>query len=633
MRARISPVLIFAALFAPGFSLCRVAPLTPAQALAFIRISDLHFSPDGSQLAYVVTSYQWDALPRVRLLDVATGTMREVTAAQKSERSPQWAPDGKTLAFLSNRTGRTQVYTMPAAGGEAVALTAQKFGVDRYHWSPDGRYIAYIAKDDAAADEKVGPQVADLEGNLPRLWVIDSRSKANRQLGKSGYRIDDFQWLSDTQLLVAATDRPAVEEFTDAVYSVSTTDGAFRLAARPPQPFDALLAAPDGRHFAVRSTGTSGPLPRDLFIGTLQGEALRNISAPTGLAVADVRWQQRTIWILAIEGFYNRVFRLTPGTAQVQLTLPLSVAAFDVSRDGAVAFVGEDFGHLPEIYLQGKDGSVRQLTQTQQGWEGISLAATSIFHITSADAVTVEAAMVRPAASPTDAKLPLVVLVHGGPASNFSAGYGWQTAWAQLLAAHGYQVLMVNPRGSNGYSEDFLKANRGDWGGGDYRDIMSCLDAVIANGHTDPDRLGIGGWSYGGEMAAWAITQTDRFKAAVAGAGVFDQQAEFETESGPAGDEWYFGTPWEQPEVFARNSPSTYIRNARTPALILAGEDDTSNPVGQSKGLYRALKHFGVEAELVLYPGEGHSPRRGDYNIDMFQRILEWYDRHLRPRD
>src|SRR5215469_6090178 len=164
MRPGISQVLILAALSALGFLPCRAAPLTVAQALAYIRISDLHFSPDGSHLAYVVSSYQWDALPRVRLLDVATGAMREVTAAQKSESAPQWAPDGKTLAFLSNRTGKTQVYTMPSAGGEAVALTAQKFGVERYHWSPDGRYIAYIAKDDAAADEKSGPQVADLEG-------------------------------------------------------------------------------------------------------------------------------------------------------------------------------------------------------------------------------------------------------------------------------------------------------------------------------------------------------------------------------------------------------------------------------------------------------------------------------------
>jgi dipeptidyl aminopeptidase/acylaminoacyl peptidase len=159
---------------------------------------------------------------------------------------------------------------------------------------------------------------------------------------------------------------------------------------------------------------------------------------------------------------------------------------------------------------------------------------------------------------------------------------------------------------------------------------MTALDAVVARGDTDPGRMGVGGWSYGGEMAAWAITQTDRFKAAVFGAGVFDQQAEFETEDDPEDDEWYFGTPWEHPEVFARNSPSTYIRAAHTPTLILAGENDVRNPVGQSKGLYRALKHFGVETELVTYPGEGHSPRRGSYNIDMFERILEWYDKHLK---
>ena len=134
-------------------------------------------------------------------------------------------------------------------------------------------------------------------------------------------------------------------------------------------------------------------------------------------------------------------------------------------------------------------------------------------------------------------------------------------------------------------------------------------------------------------MAAWAITQTNRFKAAVFGAGVFNQEAEFETEDDPAGDAWYFGTPWEHPDVFARNSPSTYIRSARTPTLILAGESDANNPVGQSKGLYRALKHFGVESEMVIYPDEGHRPRRGAYNIDMFERILGWYDRHLAPEN
>jgi dipeptidyl aminopeptidase/acylaminoacyl peptidase len=199
-----------------------------------------------------------------------------------------------------------------------------------------------------------------------------------------------------------------------------------------------------------------------------------------------------------------------------------------------------------------------------------------------------------------------------------------------MLVSHGYAVLMVNPRGSSGYSEAFMKANRGDLGGGDYRDLMTVLDHVLAQGKADPNRLGIGGWSYGGEMSARAITQSQRFKAAVVGAGVFDQLAEFESESEPAEDQWYFGLPWEHPEVFARNSPATFIAAAKTPTLIFDGEDDEANPVAQSKGLYRALKWLDVETEMVLYPGEGHSPRRYDSNLDMFTRILAWYDAHLK---
>jgi dipeptidyl aminopeptidase/acylaminoacyl peptidase len=271
-----------------------------------------------------------------------------------------------------------------------------------------------------------------------------------------------------------------------------------------------------------------------------------------------------------------------------------------------------------------------RFSHLQTGTSDIRLAPATIFRTKSFDGTPIESALLKPTASGTGRKRPLVLLVHGGPASNFSEGYGWETAWGEMLASHGYEVLMVNPRGSNGYSENFAKANRGDWGGGDYRDLMAVLDGVIAKGETDPDLLGIGGWSYGGEMSAWAITRSRRFKAAVVGAGVFDQQAEFETENAPADDEWYFGTPWEHPDVFARNSPASFIRNAHTPTLIFDGEEDQNNPVGQSKGLYRALKHFGVETQMVLYPGEGHSPKKGAYNIDMFTRILDWYDRHLK---
>lgn len=605
--------------------------LTPAQALNYVRIGDLHFSPDGATLAYVEYSYGWDWQPHLWLLDTATGKARELTPTGKAERAPQWSADGKVLGFLSNRGGKTQVYTMPAQGGEAAAVTAGKNGVESFHFSPDGQAIAYLAKDDNAPDEDSGPQLADDERALSRLWIADLNSKAVRGIAMRGYRIDEFQWRDRGHIIVNATDKPRVDEYTDAVYAISTTDGSVTLVSNPPQPFSGLLLSPDATQFAVRSTAAGGPMERDLFLGTIGRDDLKDVSAPTGLAVAEVKWHEPSaIWVRVVDGFHNRLYRLPPGAAPAPVNLPLSVASFDLSGDGAIAYVGEDFDHLAEIYMRSRDGSTRQLTHVQQGWNGVQLASTTIFRTKSFDGAEIEAALMRPREVRAGERLPLVLLVHGGPSANFSAGYNWETAWGQLLVSHGYAVLLVNPRGSNGYGEDFLKANRGDWGGGDYKDLVAVLDAAIAKGGIDPDRLGIGGWSYGGEMSEWAITQSNRFKAAVAGAGVYDQQAEFETESDPAGDEWYFGTPWEHPEMFARNSPASFIGRARTPTLIFDGAEDKSNPVGQSTGLYRALKHLGVETQMVLYPGEGHSPRKGSYNIDMFERILAWYDRHVK---
>jgi dipeptidyl aminopeptidase/acylaminoacyl peptidase len=198
------------------------------------------------------------------------------------------------------------------------------------------------------------------------------------------------------------------------------------------------------------------------------------------------------------------------------------------------------------------------------------------------------------------------------------------------VCAHGYEVLMVNPRGSATYGEEFLKANRADWGGADFKDLMAGVDTVIARGETDPNRLGIGGWSYGGYMAEWAITQTNRFKAAVSGAGMFDLAAEFGTEKEPAYDEWYFSTPWEHPERFAHSSPYMYVRNAKTPTLILQGENDPIDPLGQSTALYRALNRYGVETELVTYPREPHGPREEKHQIDILTRMLAWFDRYLK---
>jgi dipeptidyl aminopeptidase/acylaminoacyl peptidase len=604
-------------------------PMTPNEALTFVRVSDLRIAPDGVSVAYVVQSYVSDVRGRIRILNLKTREERELTPEGKSERAPTWSPDSRKLFFLSNRNGHTQIYAAAAIGGAAAPVTSSSTGVERFQLSPDGSKVAYLAKDEDKAPGDA-PRVADREGELARLWMLDLQTGKLQRLGFGGWRIDDFRWRDGGGLVVQATNRPKDEEDTDALYSLSLATGQLRPLATPPQPFGNLAVSKDGSRFAFVSTATQGPIPHDLFLGDLRTGASTDISSHLDRTVIDYRWPNPSaIWLRLNDGFFKRLVRLSPSGEAQDLRLPYSVASFDVAPNGDVIFVGEDFTHLPEVYLRSPNGQIARLTHLSNETKGLETPAARIFTTRSFDGVPIEAALIKPNLNPRAPAPPLVLLVHGGPASNFTAGYGWQTAWADLLVSHGFAVLMVNPRGSDGYSEGFVKANRADWGGGDYKDLMAVLDAVIARGDADPARLGIGGWSYGGEMTAWAIGHTDRFKAAVFGAGVYDQQAEFETEDGPQGDEWYFGTPWDQPEIFTRNSPSTAIRNARTPTLILCGEDDENNPVGQSKGLYRALKHLGVATELVTYPGEGHSPRKLSNNVDMFQRILDWYVVHV----
>ena len=222
------------------------------------------------------------------------------------------------------------------------------------------------------------------------------------------------------------------------------------------------------------------------------------------------------------------------------------------------------------------------------------------------------------------------MLVHGGPTGRWADGF---EPWGQLLAARGYAVLYPNVRGSTGYGQRFVEMNRADWGGGDFKDVMAGADAMIARGVADPNRLGIGGWSYGGYMAAWAVTQTTRFKAAVSGAPMSDLASEFGTEAGPAYDEWFYGTPYEKLDGFVKSSPITYVKRAKTPTLLLQGEDDVTDPIGQSQQFYRGLKRYNVESDLVLYPREGHGLREERHLLDRLNRIIAWYDKYLKPSE
>jgi len=614
--------------------------LTPEQAVKFRRPSDLSFSPNGSRLVCVVSDVKGSGTEsHLWILDNPAGELRQFTYSAKSEHSPAWSPDSRTLAFLANRDEHTQIYLMPADGGEASALTNGSSDVNAFHWSPDGTQIAFLAREpktelqEKKEKDKDDGRVADQDQDLDRLWIVDVASKKAWQATKGGWRIEEFEWLATSKIIAVATNEPKAESWTNALYSVSPADGKFVPLSQPNQPFGKLTISPGKTKLSFVATRSGGPIPHDLFIQNFAGGSPADVTTSVNRVVLDTSWQDdRTVVIRVIDGFYYRLYRLTGDGAPALIELPCSVRAFAVTHDGSLAYVGVGFDRLPELFVKGVGGNSRQISHLHKEWEGIHLADANRFWFKSFDGTRIEAALMKPASAAQRNKLPLVLLVHGGPSSNFSADYFWFNSWPQLLAARGYQVLIVNPRGSAGYGEEFLKANRAEWGGGDFKDLMAGVDAVLAQGETDPDHIGIGGWSYGGEMSIWATTQTHRFKAAVVGGGVFDQAAEFETEARPAGDEWYFGTPWDHPEVFARNSPSSFIRNAKTPILIVHGENDHANPVGQAMGLYRALKHYGVETELVIYPRESHGPREEKHQVDVLRRMLDWFDRFVRQR-
>ena len=307
--------------------------------------------------------------------------------------------------------------------------------------------------------------------------------------------------------------------------------------------------------------------------------------------------------------------------------IDVNPSTFASSVSGILAFAGETTTRAPELWVKSPNTRARAVTTFNEQWSAVPVVAPEFVTYKSSDGVEIEAALLKPP-STSRQPLPLVVLVHGGPTGRWADSF---EPWGQLLVARGYAVLYPNVRGSTGYGHPFVALNRADWGGGDFRDVMAGVDAMIARGVADPNRLGIGGWSYGGYMAAWAVTQTTRFKAAVSGAPVIDMASEFGTENGSAYDEWFYGTPYEKLDGFIKASPMTYVKQVRTPTLLLQGEADTTDPIGQSQQFYRGLKRYNVEAELVLYPREGHGLREEKHLADRLTRVTAWFDKYLKP--
>ena len=432
------------------------------------------------------------------------------------------------------------------------------------------------------------------------------------------------------RLILSATDHPQSDVEPHRIVGLDVADGSLHEIAAPGRPFGDMHVSLDGLILAYVASPGDGPMPHDLFLMTLAGVSIRNATSENlDRPILALRWRpDGTLLALTEDGFKRRLVILSQNAAPQPFgSFNVNPTGFDVTKSGAVVFVGHSATQPDELWLWDGKRPAERVSKLNDNWSRFQLVRPEIVRFKSFDGLEIEGALLKPTGYDGKSKLPLIVLVHGGPTGAWSDSID---SWGQLLVERGYAIFYPNIRGSSGYGHKFLAMNRGDWGGGDFQDLMAGVDYLVAQGIADPNRLGIGGWSYGGYMAEWAITQTDRFKASVCGAGLSNLASEFGTESGPSYDKWFYGVPYENMQGFLKSSPITYIKNAKTPTLILQGEDDSTDPIGQSQELFRGLKYYGVTTELILYPREGHGLLEEKHQLDRLNRILAWYDLYLK---
>jgi len=646
--------------------------LTVEGALNLRTVADLQFSADGGRLAFVVTepAKGTGRLSHIWIYERASGVARQFTFSVKSELSPRWAPAPSAeetplrrmafpvwLAFLSDREdGQQQIFLMSMSGGEGRAITKGKRSVKAFEWSPDGTQIAFLAPDAKTEEEekkekdKDDAKVVDKDDKHARLWILNVATGETRALTKPNWNFDELAWLpAGDRVVVKGTDHPESDQYTERIFTVQVADGAMKELVKPLGPFGEMRVAPDGKTIGYVGPREDGPEPHDLMLLPVAGHAARNLTgASLDRLVTDYHWQKDgSVVLLAANGFSNLLVTYSSdGTRHDLSPTPGPAGSMALSGGGEIAFVSQGATRPQEVWLWDQKSAPRQVTHLNDSWKAYALSEPEFYKYKSFDGTEIEAALLRPRVltnanaeiHPAEiagwggggvpgGKLPLIALVHGGPTGRWADSI---ETWGQLLAARGYAVFYPNIRGSVGYGQKFVESNRGDWGGGDYKDVMAGVDDLVKRGIADPERLGIGGWSYGGYMAEWAITQTNVFKAAVSGAGMANLISEFGMEDHPAGDEWFYGVPWEKPEGFLNSSPFVYLKNAKTPTLVLQGDADTIDPLGQSQELYRGLKRYGVEAEFVVYPREPHGLHEEKHLVDRLNRILGWYDKYLK---
>jgi dipeptidyl aminopeptidase/acylaminoacyl peptidase len=615
--------------------------------------SSVTISPDGHNVAWIGSAGR-GAASLMLAPDGGKGAAKTVEipgADAGSTSAVMWSTDGKRLAALAtSNKGTPALFSMSATGGDVRRIALIPGSVHGAKFSPDGSRIAFLyssPSEESNAPTQATPRdtgMMDTHVDRQHLAIVDVANGQLKTMSKPDLYVYEFDWSPNGKEFVVSSANGSGNNnwWIARLEAIDASTGAVRELAKPSVQIAQPTWSPDGKLIAFigglmsDQGGTGG----DLYTVPAAGGAARNVTPNITVTLTSFRWRNATsvfatMWsqgsaeLATVDAHTGAIGKLWSADESISGGRARGLPEISATSDGsAVAVVRESLSSAPEIWA-GASGKWTQITHANAGVQPSWGKSASVrWH---SDKFSVQGFLLYPQNFDANKRYPMIVYIHGGPSGASGSSFLAESAQQAALSRAGYFVFMPNPRGSYGQGEAFTRANIKDFGHGDLRDIMAGVDTVLAKYPVDAKRLGVTGWSYGGFMTMWTVTQTNRFRAAVAGAGISNWLS-YTGENGISA--WmvpFFGaTAYEDPAVYAKSSPINYISHAKTPTLIIVGERDAECPAPQSFEFWRGLQHAGVTAQLAVYADEGHHFAIPAHQRDMQDRYVAWFDKYLK---
>jgi dipeptidyl aminopeptidase/acylaminoacyl peptidase len=620
-------------------------------------LSGAQISPDGKWVVYSVDETDWkqDAyITHLWLANTVTGRTFQLTRGEKSCSSARWSPDSDWIAFTSNRTGdKNQIFIIHPDGGEAIQLTKAENGVNSYVWSYDGREIAFVTSDlDSKTSKERKEHLGDFEVvrkeyNHSQIWTfalaeaLKAPVKGTQRTKGKDLSVGSFSWAPDgKRIAFSATINPdLINNATSDIYLLNLLDNSVKELVSQPGPDSNPRWSPDGKQIVFSSA-----MGNTRFFHSNSRLAVISIDGGTPRSVTDafdeqpgfVEWNAEGIYFSGLQKTAAHLFRTDPTTGKItRITSPdnLMAGGFSFTKDGKeIAFTAASSDSVNEVYIASISRfSPRKLTSMTDLVKDFSLGSREIISWQSRDGATVEGVLIKPVDFDPSKKYPLLCIIHGGP-TGIDRPMLLDTRYypSEIWASRGALILKVNYRGSAGYGEKFRQLNVRNLGVGDAWDVLSGVDHLINKGWVDPKRVGCMGWSQGGYISAFLTTSTDRFAAISVGAGISNWATYYyNTDITPFTIQYLGNNPAEDGEIYAKTSPMTYIKKARTPTLIQHGELDKRVPIPNAYELRQGLEDRGVKVEMIVYKGFGHGINKPKAMRSVMQHNLAWFNHFM----